>query len=130
MLISKPSRHSTARRAIQKADLEQVRLIDLFYRILFLTDRRRQSSETDWTAVKLSNNRHKELAVHFIKAKRIYFHAVERLGGHISIHVSIVKNLGDITNAPQQPVCYSGGAARPFGDFVRSARIHGNAKDV
>src|SRR5439155_19929723 len=48
---------AAARRALDEAELEQIRLVDVLDRLLLLAERRRESRETDGTPVELLDDR-------------------------------------------------------------------------
>src|ERR1700679_510582 len=78
VLISQPSSHAAARRAVQKANLDQERLIDFLKRVLFFGQRSSQRAQAHRAAIILLNNRQQQPAVNLVKAMRIYFEHRER----------------------------------------------------
>src|SRR4029079_7615402 len=55
--------HATARRALEEAELEQERLVDVFDGLCFLTERNRKRREPDGPAAELLHDGAKQLAV-------------------------------------------------------------------
>ena len=68
MFIRQPSRHSSPRRAIQKADLDQKRLIHLLQSILFFRQAGCQRIQPDRTSVVLLDNGKQQPAIEVVKA--------------------------------------------------------------
>src|SRR5215831_8083052 len=104
MLIGKLSRHTTAWSAIQKANLYQIRLNDLFNRILLLVNRGRKCTHTDRTAFELFNNSEQQLPIHFVQAIRVDFHSIQRVVGDLMRNAAVIIDLGVIANPAQKTI--------------------------
>src|SRR5262245_62167337 len=129
VLISRRSHDASARRAVQKADLNQVRLVNFFDRLFLLADRRRDCADADRAAIELFNDRRQQFAVDFVQAVAVDLHPVERVGGHFGGDVAVVFNFGVIPDAAQQPVGDARRAARPRGDGPRAAVVDLGVED-
>src|SRR5690242_8517458 len=57
VLIRQPCRHASAWRAVEKANLDQKRLVDLFERILFLGQRRGERVQAHGAAIVFFDDR-------------------------------------------------------------------------
>src|ERR1051326_8513853 len=71
MFVSERRRETAARRPIEKSDLDQVRLDDLFDRILLLVNRSRDRAEPNRAAVELLDDRQQQFSIHLIETIQI-----------------------------------------------------------
>ena len=69
---------AAARRALDQAALEQVRLVDVLDRVLLLADRDRERREPDRAAAELLADRAQDLAVEAVEALVVDLEQVER----------------------------------------------------
>src|SRR6266540_6207691 len=63
LLPAKLGHHAAARRALEEAQLQEVRLVDVLDRVLLLAERNRQGREADRPAAELPEDRAEQLAV-------------------------------------------------------------------
>ena len=99
MVVSPTRSHTAARRAIEKADLHQVRFDYLLDRIFLFVQGSSDRAKTDRTAVEFLNYRQQELTVHFIEAVGIDFHSIESIVGDRLGDMAFVIDLGKIAHA-------------------------------
>ena len=118
MLKGEARRHASAGRAVQKTDLHQVRLDDLFDRVFFFVQSGSDGPQTDWSAVEFFDYRQQEFAVHLVETVRVDLHSIERVVGDRLVDRAIVVDLGKIANAAQQAVGYTRSSPRSSGDLV------------
>ena len=107
MLVSKPGGHSAAWGALNETDLQQVRLDDLFDRILFLVQRSTECAQTDGPPVEFFNDGPQQLNIAIVESKAVDLHLVERIGSDLFVDATVVIDLGKVAHAPQQPVDYA-----------------------
>src|SRR5690554_6765308 len=94
MFVREPGRHPASRGPVEKADLEQVRLDDLFDRVFFFVDGGGDRTQTDRAAIKLLDDRPQQFGVPFVEAIAVDIHAVERVRRDLGGNASVVVNLG------------------------------------
>src|SRR3982750_1279693 len=110
-------------RAVQEADLDQVRLDHFLDRFPVLTDRCRDGPDTDRTTVELVDYRQKQLPIFLVQPEAVDLHAVERgLRGGAG-NPAVAQDLGIISDAPQQPVRDPRRASRAACKLHRSAGL-------
>ena len=109
--------HAPARRALQVALLDQVRLEHVFNRVALFADGGGQVVDTDRPAVELMQDRFEQLAVHQVEADRIDIEHRQRGVSHFARDDAIGLDLGVIAHAAQQAVGDTRCAARALGDL-------------
>src|SRR5581483_9742349 len=82
-----------ARRALDVAQLQQVRLVDVLDRLLLLAERRRERRQPDRTAVELHRDRAQELARLAVEALLVDLEQPERLAGDLRRDRAAVPHL-------------------------------------
>src|ERR1022692_1570918 len=90
---------AAARSPIDKAELHQVRLIDLFDGVGFLVDGGGDGVHAYGSAAVLLKQREHDFLVDFIQAEAVYFQQVEREGGDRQIDVAFGADLRVIAYA-------------------------------
>src|SRR5581483_10190349 len=86
---------AAARRALQEAELEQVRLVDVLDRLRLLAERDGEVRESDRPAVEPFDDRPQELAVEALEARFVDLEEGERLVGDLGRDRARVPHLGD-----------------------------------
>ena len=109
--------------AVEEADLEQIRFDHYLDRVFFFVDRGGDSAQADRAAVKFLDNSLEQLGVHFVEAKAVDLHAVERVTGDVRVDMAFVIDLCKITDPPQQPVDDTRRSPPAFGDLVRALLV-------
>src|SRR6185295_9136555 len=104
MFVGTAGGHASAASAIEKADLNQVRLNNLLDGVLFFVNRSRNRADADRAAVKLFNDRQHELAIAFVKSKLVDFHAIQSILSHFLGNAAVVVYLRIVANAAQQTI--------------------------
>ena len=107
-----------ARRPLQEAELEQVRLVDVLDRVRLLAERHRERREPDRAAAELLDDRAQQLAVEPLEAGLVDLEQLERLLGDLARDDAGVAHLGDVAHAPQDAVRDPRRAARAARDLV------------
>src|SRR4051795_12526984 len=92
-------RHPAARSALDEAFLEQVRLVDVLERVLFLGYDDRQRAEPDRSPVELLADGAQDLAVEPIEPLVVDLEQVERRGGDGLVDRAGVADLGVVADA-------------------------------
>ncbi len=129
MLAAQRGNHPPARRALQEAELEQIRLVDVFDRVRLLAERDRERREADGPALELVRDRVEQIAVDALEADVVHFEQLEGLGRDVQRDLTAVTNLGDVSDAPEDPICHSRRAARPARDLYGSLVREVDAED-
>src|SRR5438046_2116826 len=107
-----------ARRPLQEAELEQIRLVDVLDRVGLLAERDRKGGEPDRAAVESLHHRAQESAVDPLEPALVDLHQVERLARDRRRNGALVPDLGDVPNTAQDPVRDPRRSARAAGDLV------------
>ena len=119
MLAPELRHDAAARGSLDQAELEEVRLVDVLDRVLLLPERHRQGREPDRPAVELVHDRAEEIPVDPLEPLVVDLEKSQRLAGDIDSHGAVVAHLGDVADAPQDPVGYPRRPARAAGNLVR-----------
>src|SRR5688500_13042872 len=90
MFVSQRSREASAKCAIQKSDLDQVRIDDLFDRVLLFLYRSRDGDRDDWSATKFLYERQQQFERHLVETVIIDFHPVQRVIRECLRHASVI----------------------------------------
>ena len=109
--------HTPARRAVQEAELNQIRLIDFFDGIGLLGNRRRNSVQPHRPAAIFFEDRQHDFLVDFVKAVAVHFQQVQRGLRHGLRDPAVGAHLRVIAHAAQQAIGdarRSAAAAREF----------------
>src|SRR5579885_341816 len=118
MLESDASRHSSARRSLKEAFLDQVRLVHVLQGIALLADGGRKRFNADRPPVELVDDREEELAVHPVEAAVIDLEERERRLRDRAIDPALGLDLGEIAHALEQAVGDARRAARAARDLL------------
>src|SRR5205085_7204544 len=98
------------RRALDEPELEQIGLVDVLDRLLFLAERRRKRRESHRSAVELLHDRAQQLACLAIESFLVDLEQRQRLPRVLRCDRPLVTHLRDVAHAPEDPV---GDARRP-----------------
>src|SRR2546421_6283033 len=104
MLVSGARRHAPARGTIKKADLNQIRLDDLFDGLALFADRSGDRADADWAAVELFDDRRQDFAIHFVEAELVNLHLVERAPRDRLRDAPVADDLRVVAHTPEQPI--------------------------
>ena len=128
MLVGFLCRNTASCRPVDKADLDQVRLIDILQRHSFFADRIGQSLQPDRTAMEPINDAMEIPKINFIKPQRIHMETIKRLGGNFLRNPAAAEYLGKVADPPQQTIGNprrTAGTPRNFNNRIRiDFRIH------
>src|SRR5215467_337679 len=100
-----------ARRALQEAELQEVRLVDVLDRVRLLAEGRGKGVEPDRAAAVLLRDRPQELAVQPFEPRLIDLEQLERLARDGGCDRALVPHLGDIPDAAEDAVTDARGPA-------------------
>ena len=103
-------------RAVQEAQAQQERLVDVLDGLRLLRQHGCQGLDADRAAAELLDDGRQELAVRGIQALVVYLESGQRLVRGGGVHVAIAVDLGVIAHAAQQPVHDSRRPAPAAGD--------------
>src|SRR6266403_4609380 len=129
MLVRQLGRDASARRAIQKPDLDQKRFVDFFNRILLLGQGRGQSVYTHWSALIFLDDGQQQLAVDLVEAVTINFQHQQRSLGSWQVDFSGAAHLGKVAHPAQQTVGDAGSSTGPAGNLKRTGGVDLNPKN-
>ena len=118
-----------ARRALEEAELEQVRLVDVLDRLRLLAERDGERREPDRPAAELLDDAAQELAVEPLEAGAVDLEQRERLLGDLRRDDALVAHLGDVAHAAQDAVRDARRAARAAGDELGGVLVDLDAED-
>ena len=104
--------HAAARRALEEAELEQVRLVDVLDRVGLLAERDGERRQADRAALELERDRAQELAVGALEPLAVDLHQRQRLARDLVRDRALVAHLGDVADTTQDAVGDSRCSAR------------------
>src|SRR5208337_5439399 len=104
VLIRQMCSHSSARRAVQKSDLDEERLIDFLDGVSLLRQRRCQRVHPHWPALVLLDDAEQQLAVNLVEAVAIDLEHLQRRLRRRFVDLAYALHLGVVTYPAQQPV--------------------------
>src|SRR5262249_26278849 len=110
---------AAAWRALDEPQLEQVRLVDVLDRVRLLAESDRQRRQADRTAAELADDRLEQGPVDALETVLLDLEQVERLVRDLGRDGALVAHLGDVADAPQNPVRDAWRAAGAPRDLVR-----------
>src|SRR5690606_2577236 len=108
MLISKRCNNAPSWRALDKADLQQIRFVDVFNRRRLFADACSNRIQADRAAAETLDHAHHQFVVDVVKAERIDLQHFKRLRSHVFGNRAVAAHLRII--------------AHPFEQAVRDAR--------
>src|SRR5262245_13417662 len=98
MVVGEFGRDATAGSSLQKPTLQEVRLVDIFDRIDFFVEHRRNRVHADGSAVETFNDSAQQLSIHVIEALLVYIKKSQTVQRHLrrdltgSFHLSIIAD--------------------------------------
>ncbi len=118
MLVSALRRLPTARRSLQQALLQKVRLVHVLDRPGIFSESGRDRLDAYGPAPKLLDDRTQDRSIDTVQAQVIDFQTIERVVGDVAGNHLSALDLGEISNAPKEAVRDSGCAASPAGNLA------------
>src|SRR5207302_3053383 len=106
-----------SRRALDEAQLQEIRLVHVLDRLLLLAERRGERREPDGAAFELDRNRAQELARLAIESLLVDLEQVQRLARDLVRDRALVPHLRDVAHAAEDAVRNARGAARAARDL-------------
>ena len=119
-----------ARRALDEAELQQVRLVDVLDRVRLLAERRGERREADRPAVELVGDRAQQLARLAVEALLVDLEQLERLARDLGRDRALVAHLGDVAHAAEDAVRDARRAARAPRDLLGGVGRDLDAEDA
>src|SRR5687767_13672417 len=104
MLVRERRCHAAAWRAIQKPDLNQIRLDDLLDRIFLFMNGSRQRADADWSTAEFLDDRQQQSPIHFVETISIDFHPVQRIVRNLLVYAPVVIHFSVVAHATEQTV--------------------------
>ena len=111
MLIRKLRHAAPSRRARQKPDLHQIRLIHILERYRLFSDRRRQRFQSHGTSAIVADNRRQHSPVNGVQPQMVDLQLPQRVVGSVLRDDAVVIHLRKIAHTAQKPVCNAGRAS-------------------
>ena len=130
MLIGQLRRHPPTRRTVEKANLDQKRLVHLFKRILLLRKRRSQRVEPHRAAVILLDDRTQQTSIQLIKTVSIDLEQRQRSIRRRLVDHARRTHLRVVAHAPQQPVGDARSSTRAHRDLRRTVTVDRHTEHV
>ncbi len=117
--------HTSPRRTIDKADLQKIRLIDIFQGHALLTDGTGDGLQSDRSALEAFDDPFDVFVIHAVQTEVIDLQTVQRLAGDLLGNDAFIEHLGKVAHPSKQAVGNARGAAGTQGDLM-----HGFPVDV
>ena len=102
MIVGQLRHAAAARRARQKADLHQIRLVDILERHGFLADGRRQRLQTDRPAAVIADNGRQHPAIDGVETQIIDLEPSERVVGRLAGDDAVIIELREVAHTPKR----------------------------
>ena len=128
MLVGALQANPAARRARDKAELHQVRLVHVLDGVRVLVDGRSERFQTRGAAVKLFNERAEQTAVGVVQPQFVDVHLLQSVARVCKRDGSVALDGGKIAHALQQTVADARRAAGTAGDFAGGFGFDGDAE--
>ena len=130
MVVGQRRDTAPARRAVEKADLHQIRLIDILQRDRLLADGRRQRLQPDRASAESRHNAAQHAPVDRIQSKLVDFQRAQGGVRRLLRDDAVELHLREIAHAAQQAVGDARRAARAARDFIRPRWFGRNLQNV
>src|SRR5437773_2761121 len=130
-VLQRPVCHTPpARGTVEKADLHQVRLVQLLDGIPLLSERGRDGVHSHRPAFELLLDGQENLAVQLVESVTVDLEPLEMTLGDGARDAPVVLDLGEIAHALQETVGDARGAAGTAGDLLRSGAVDLDTQDA
>src|SRR5438874_12133837 len=116
--------HAALRSALQVTPHDQVRLVDFFQRVRFLSHRDRQRTQAYRAAGKFRDDRLQNALIHFVEPIFVDFQNRERLVRNASANSSVTADLSKVAYPAEQIICDAWRSAAAPGDLKRAALLN------
>src|SRR5262245_24445013 len=123
------SRHAAPGRALQEAELQQVRFDDVLDGVGLLPDRRGQGGQPHGPAAELVDDGGQDRDVELVEAPIVNLEQLEAGPGHRGGHGTVVADLGEVTHPSQQAVGHPRCAPGAPGDLGCAFLVDPNRQD-
>src|ERR1700733_5778858 len=129
MFVSQRRGHAAALRAVQQAQLHQVRLVDFLDRILLFAQRSGDRAQTHRAPCIFLNNSEQQIAVHFVQPMIVHTQHRQRIAGYANINVSLRAYFSKIPHTPQQSIRHARRPPAAARNFRRSRLVHSYSRN-
>ena len=129
VFVSRERGAAPARRAAQKADLHQVRLVNVLDGDGFFADGGRERFQPDRAAVVKFDQRGQQAPVVRVEAERVDFQLVKAELRRVAGDAAVRNDLREIAHALEQPVRDTRRPAGTRGNLQRAVRLDGDAEN-
>src|SRR2546422_3483156 len=119
-----------ARSTVEKADLHQIRLVQLLDRIPLFSERGRDGVHSHGPAIELLVDGQENLAVELVESVTVDLQPFEVTLGDGTRDPPVVLDLGEIAHALQETVGDARGAAGTAGDLLRPGTVDLDTQDA
>ena len=116
--------------AVQVAGLQEEGFVHVFERGFFFADRGGQGFGAYRAAVEFFEDGQEDFAVHFIESRVVHAQPVQRLLRHLGGNDALGLDVGEVPDAPDEPVGDARGPARAPADFLGAARFDGDVQQA
>src|SRR5579859_5822455 len=118
MLAAELRDRAAARRALDEAELQQIRLVDVLDRVGLLAERNSERGQADRPAVELHDDRAQELTRLAVEPEGVHLEELERLARDVVRDRTLMAHLRDVAHAPEDAVRHARRPARAAGDLL------------
>src|SRR3954462_8813263 len=129
MLVGTSCGDASSRGALEKAELNQIWLVDIHNRVRLFTRGSGKGFDSHWTAVKFINNGDEDAAVDVVQSEFIDVKHCKRAHRNVARDFAVAVHLSEVTNPFEQPIGNSRCAARSQRYFPGAFIVHGRIKD-
>ena len=121
--------YAAAGRAIEHADLHEIRLVNFLDGVFFLAEGGGQGAQADGTTGIFVEQGDHEVAVDFVEAVFIDAEHVQRFAGDFASDAAAGANFGEITRAAKKAIGDARRSTAASGDFFSAGIIHLNVQN-
>ena len=128
MLIRQLSGLTTARRTLDKALFDQIRLIHILYRAGIFAHRRSDCVQAHRTAFELIDDRAQQLVVDLVQTERVDIQCFQRVLGDLQINLPVTLHLREVPHTAQQRIRYTRRTTTATGYLCGSLTVYIDAQ--
>src|SRR5215471_8289591 len=99
--VRAPRRHASARRAVQKAVLNEERLVNIFDGVFFFADRGSNTANPDGASAELVDDGEQQFSIDLVESVFVDLEHLQRRVGNVERDFPVRTNLCVVTDAPQ-----------------------------
>ena len=130
VLVCEFRHHSSARRALDEAFHDEIRLIDLLHRAGVLTDCRGDGGDAHRTALELVDNSEQDLVVYLVQTVLVDVERRQGDVGDLGVNPSRPSHLSEVSHSPEQSVGNTWRSARASRNLYRGIIVDRHPEDA